>query len=77
MDPVKIAALLQDYGPWAVVGLFAIAIVGLWLELKAERKRRDADARGYNLHIIQMVKESAEREKNFTAVIRLFSPKGG
>ena len=76
MGAPGIASFLQAYGPWGVVALFSLAIACLWRELKLERRKRDGDARGFHLQIIQMVKESAEREASFNATVRLFAPRG-
>ena len=76
MNPASITTLLAQYGPWAVVAMEALALLGIWNELKAERKRRDADAQGFYLAHIQNVKDAADRESRFADTLRLFAPRG-
>ena len=75
MTPDRIVVLLAQYGPWAVVALESIALIGMWNEVKSERRKRDADAQGFYLAQIQNVKDAADRESRFADVLRMFSPR--
>ena len=76
MNPIETAKLLQTYGPWGVCVVLLGIIWVLWRALENERKKRDADARGFHLAQIQAVRDASERESNFSSVIRMFAPKG-
>jgi hypothetical protein len=57
MDPVALAGLLKDYGPWGLVALSALAIRSLNAALRESERGRLADAHAH----AQAVRELIER----------------
>jgi hypothetical protein len=76
VNPFETAKLLQLYGPWGVCVILLGIIWVLWRALENERKKRDADARGFHIAQIQNVKDAADREQRFSDVVRMFAPRG-
>jgi hypothetical protein len=73
MNPATMTQLLQQYGPWAVVVMQSLAIIAIWSELKEERKRRDAEARGFYINQIQTTKDMSEQQARFSDVLKAFA----